>query len=299
MKKNNMVAFDFAPFLIGLDSETRIVEVNNKDFNADKYSELKHGSISSVKHFARTLADEVFQELCHWLDSGYEYDELAISPLPCKEVVTAAFQLTREFVFRFNILLDQKRMNSAVFLPFYKFEASTGYGSLYPQMNQNQREKVLESLQFSVDFNRLKRIKRLILIDDIYVTGANARKVKSYLDEGNFQGEAKFVFLAKVEDSFAKSYPEIESILNNQLIKSPFDFLTLIRKNDFEWNVRVLKQIFELPLLEFKKFIECTVISLGDDIFLMELYYLSLSMNIQGDDRFKLQFDFLRSRVKK
>jgi hypothetical protein len=293
----NPTGFDYAQYVLALNSYNQVIETQGLTFPAKAYSGMKFGQISGSRLLGEQLAESFFSTHFEWLSTFHGYDELAVSALPFKELTTGAGQIAEHFILMLNRLLDMQGIAPAVLLPFYKFEAATGYGNAYPSMTEEERVEVLKSLSFNTNEHRLKKVTKLIMIDDILVTGANARKSAKVLVDSNFLGDVKFIFVAKVEDQTALESPHIESIVNGFWIDNVGKILELYSNgSDFQWNVRTLKFIFELPESDFEHLMKGLngVLTQNYKDFILDLYDWGLRMNICGDDRYLPNFKNLR-----
>lgn len=283
--------FDFACYTLSLTDTGIPIDETRRDFDFDAYSQFKHGSISAAKKFARIMTRDL---MVHFPDmfTEYKYDELAIVPFPFKELKTAAGQLCREMVKYLNLHLDIEGLPPAIIINMYKFPGKPSEEHHYPSMNYEQRQKILANCDICIDVNRLAKIKKLIIVDDVFVTGASAVKVQKYLETLGFEGEIKFVYIAKIDPDTAKYSPQIESVINHHFIKFPMDLLPFMENRDFDWNIRCLKFVLESNSSDFSLFLDR-----ANPALIFDMFSHCLSMNYKSEKKYTTNLRMLRQVV--
>lgn len=289
-KKDSNNAFNFASFHLGLN-DNMVCDISKRDFDFGAYSEFKHGGINASKKFARILAQDVLLQFPDFFEN-YNYDELAIVPFPFKELNTAAGQLCNQLIKYLNLHLTIEGQAPAIILNMYKFPGQASQEHYYPTLNYEERQAILANCDICIDVNRLMKIKKLLIVDDVFVTGASADKVKSYLNAIGYEGEVKFIYISKIDPVTAKETPQIESMLNHYSVKVPLNILDLIKKSDFEWNIRCIKFVLESKTEDFLKFVEQ-----ANQSVLFDMYSHCLRMNYASEVNYKTNLRILRQAI--
>ncbi|MGL4758460.1 MAG: phosphoribosyltransferase family protein [Patescibacteria group bacterium] len=282
--------YNFASYHVGLSHDKVVYEVNGRTFNPVQYSDFKHGRISSANSLAQVLANDL---MIHFNDffEGYEYDELVIAPFPFKELTTAAGQLVAHLLDYLNMTLAYKNHNPATLYQIYKFTGKASNEHFYPNLKVEGRKAILDQCQYTFDIDRLAKIKKIVIVDDVFVTGTSAQKVSKSLLDAGFKGEVIFVYVAKIEEDTATKSPEIEYLLNHTSIQKPAQLIPLIQNNDFEWNIRCLKFVLEAPISDFLEFVEK-----ANKKTLFDMNSLALRMNYRHEPKYQQNLDILTLR---
>ena len=226
----------------------KFADTDNLTFSAIEYSKFKHGS----KQFAKKLGTEL---ACSFLESVefksfYQNTlnhQVVICSAPWKNIPVASTALKDFFISEFNPVWSVN--NQAV--QDLKVDRAHSYNEDYGAMSKEQREQVITSDDFSIDKVFIKG-KVLVFIDDIIITGAHERRIKSLLDAAGFEGWVLFLYYAEYQ---GEDNPAIENELNYAFIKNLSNMDYIIKNEGVIFNTRLVKFILNAPNDEFKQFI--------------------------------------------
>jgi hypothetical protein len=282
----------FASHYIGHDHKKKVVDVNGRTFDAEQYSRFKHGCVKSANNLAQTLVQDLLIYR-HDFFRGYAYDELAIAAFPFKELQTAAGLLTEVMARHINLHLHNEGKNPCTVYHVYKYTGMASAEHYYPTLGVQERKEILDLTRYEHRVGRLGSIKKLIFVDDIYVTGTTQKKVLRSLEEVGFEGEVLFAYIASVVSDTASKCPEIEFQVNHAQIEVPLDLIPLIESGDFSWNIRCLKFILECESREdFLAFIKA-----APKIVLQDMFSYALRMNYGNEIKYETNLRILKMMV--
>jgi hypoxanthine phosphoribosyltransferase len=282
----------FASHHIGLDHKRQVIDLNGRRFDSDQYSRFKHGCVKSATVFAQTLVKDllIFREDFF---SGYAYDELSIAAFPYKELQTAAGTLTDVMIQHLNLHLHNEGKNPCTAYQVYKYTGKASNEHFYPTLGEEERKAILDQTRYEHRHGQLRSIKKLLFIDDIYVTGTSQKKVLKSLEEAGYEGEVLFAYIANVVSDTASKSPEIEFLVNHAQIKVPLDLLPMIESGNFNWNIRCLKFVLECETKEdFVAFI-----SAAPKAVLQEMFCAALRMNYGNEVKYQTNLRILKMMV--
>lgn len=220
--------------------------VSNCAFPAHAYSLMKHGCVESRRYFSQMLAQFINERVDP--ERAYLVTASAYRTLP-----NAANQLLDD-------VLSQNPLQ-----PFRR--TALRRRKLVPVdfagLSQTERLGLVESLTFDCDLEDLKD-QPLIVVDDVYVTGAHERAIISQLSA--ITSELHFFYLVDLSGS---QYAAIENELNQKAVKSILDVLPLRNNPEYQYNSRVLKMLYLSSEDDFSTFL--STIPQAEVAFLYEM----------------------------
>jgi len=206
---------------------THQLSVDSPPFDNYNYSAFKYGSYRATR-----LAAEKMDHLLAVNFPDAEPDNWRITSAAFKHVPTASTLLTHQL----NLCRrDQMRFN-----PIHlkrEFVYPEDYAKLSPNDRDFKQNEVFISLN-PVDING----KKLIVVDDAYVTGAHERNITKYVRD--LVSELYFVYLVDLSQ-----WPsaDIESKINYSAINSILDVLMFIKEGNYSLNARTIKYLLSYP----------------------------------------------------
>jgi hypothetical protein len=226
----------------------KFTDTDNLTFSAVEYSKFKHGS----KVISRKLGQEL---ACAFLKSA-EFEQfcqntlsnnVVICSAPWKNIPVASTALKDFFISEFNPIwrIDNHAVEDL------KVHRAHSYNEDYGAMSKEQREKVITSDDFSIN-NAFIKGKTLFFIDDIIITGAHERRIKSLLDTVGFEGLVVFLYYAEYQ---GEDNPAVENELNYAFMKNLSHMDDIIKNEEIIFNTRLVKFMLNSPYDEFKHFI--------------------------------------------
>lgn len=226
----------------------KFTDTDNLTFSAIEYSKFKHGSKMFAQKFGRELARGFLGSI--WLKSIHQNtsnNQVVICSAPWKNIPVASTALKDFFINEFNPVwsIDNQAVEDL------KVHRAHSYNEDYGAMSKEQRELAITSDDFSIDKAFIKG-KVLFFIDDIIITGAHERRIKSLLEAVGFEGCVLFLYYAEYR---GENDPAIENELNYYFMKNLSDIDYIIKNEGVIFNTRLVKFMLNAPHDEFKKFI--------------------------------------------
>lgn len=259
-------------YRLGRGGDGRIRATNGHDFCPEGYSLFKHGDERWARRFGHGVADLLLEAEAR-LFEDIASDGVLIAPFPYKYVPTAAALMTSHAVARLNHALVTRDKPTVGYLHAFKYPWRASVEHHFPTMNEEDRRRILNNVELSVDEHRL-RGTHLIVADDIRVTGASQDRFLQLLYGVKGLRSLTVVFLGDVDPGLARTNPAVESELNHARVQTIDDVVEIVATGEFRWNIRVAKFVLEQGNLgNFEAFVR----RLGDGL-LLELYGL-ITMN--------------------
>ena len=226
----------------------KFTDTDNLTFSAIEYSKFKHGSKTFAQKLGRELARGFLGSI--WLKSIHQNtsnNQVVICSAPWKNIPVASTALKDFFINEFNPVwsIDNKAVEDL------KVHRAHSYNEDYGAMSKEQRERAITSDDFSIDKAFIKG-KVLFFIDDIIITGAHERRIKSLLEAVGFEGWVLFLYYAEYR---GENDPAIENELNYAFMKNLSDMDYIIKNEGVIFNTRLVKFMLNAPHDEFKQFI--------------------------------------------
>ena len=226
----------------------QFTDKDNLTFSAIEYSKFKHGSKALSQKLGQELAGKFLKsaEFKHFCQNTFSH-KVVICSAPWKNIPVASTALKDFFISDFNPIwcIDNHAVEDL------KVHRAHSYNEDYGAMSKEQREKAITSDDFSID-NIFIKGKVLFFIDDIIITGAHERRIKSLLETVGFEGLVVFLYYAEYR---GEDNPAIENELNYAFMKNLSDMDYIIKNEDIIFNTRLIKFMLNSPYDEFKHFI--------------------------------------------
>ena len=215
------------------------VDLNGQAFDPTAYSRFKYGNGEATRHYARQLADVFLSELGDWLADADRLPVLSGSAY--KVMPTAAQYLVQFFAERL-----ERKSGPLDRLHIYRQEVPEKDFSHLPY---ERRIKALAGNHYRLTETWRLKGRRLIVLDDIRVTGAHEANLTRLLNASKVS-EVCFLYIAQAEpDSFATT-PELEHRLNQYALPGLDALRELWLAPDFCLNARIAGLLMRWPNLD-------------------------------------------------
>ena len=232
------------------------------DFPAEKYSKFKFGSTNIALEFGHTLADRFINQLFKFSYSGIP---IVVLPSAYSHIPTASYFMTIHFINKLNQYLYE---NDFAPVETGKISRSVTYREDYGEMTADERYNLIKGDKFHIDEALLKN-KILIFLDDIKITGTHERIIIKMLDDFDIHNHCYMLYFAELTDPAI--CPKTENYLNHFFVKNLSDLHSIINRDDFEFNTRIVKYILNSNHEACHKFLQCQ-----SKKFINTLYYNAL-----------------------
>lgn len=212
------------PLYLITATETGYINQHGNTFDANFYSRFKYGSHSNAAGYARELSMKVFSQYHKWKD-----EEVFITGSAYKVAPTASGAIADimfEYLRPHFLNLRQVKINRESLFP-------NDYGSL----SLSERNELMEQNRLWVDAELLQG-KKLIVVDDLRVTGAHEKKIMQLM--GGIVEELLFVYVGQLVGEYL---PCTESRINHAAIQSVKDLRDIIDEGNFHINARICKYL--------------------------------------------------------
>jgi hypoxanthine phosphoribosyltransferase len=233
VKENILSVYD-------LDVENgEIVSRTGHKFIPKEYSRFKYGCNKTTAMYGELLAKQFIDYYGDIFKTEEDVSNIVIASSAYKYIPTASSYIMQFFLRHVNRWLAEKNLPGINTLKVYRAKLFQGD---YGKMNEADRVKIFNDSQLYVDMNYVKG-KRVIVIDDIRITGSHERKLASLMD--GFAAEFYFLYIAILKEETAKAAPQIEDEINHCYVNSIEDVFHFIAKDRFFINARICKFILE------------------------------------------------------
>ena len=263
-----------------------IEKIKKTDFNVKKYSKFKYGDRESIEQFASILCEKYFPLIQNHRDKG----KIFIASTPLVHAPSASHWLAISLSEQINIKLAKLSFPTSNYINILR---SPGlYESAdYSKLNALERSKVQSTQSKLLMQPLLKKEDLLIIINDIYVTGAQYREYLKSLSAVKNKKNVIWIYLCKIETSKG-SEPKtiIEYFLNDNMFKdhdSVIKFLKKSRENSILPTKRLL-----LKLLNFDKVLLKSILLNINHNLKRQLYIYGISENIHMDKKLGLKLRY-------
>ena len=236
-------------------------------FDPADYSRLKFGSDQVARKFGYELADVAFSQY----GDVFMANKCVVIPSPYNYVKNAASVMSAHFVDRLNHHLVHANGEQVEWSVIHR---KVTYTQDYGFLPADQRQRLIDNDQFHFNSGFIKG-KTLLFIDDVFITGTHENKLKNIMDVAEMSNRCFFLYYGKALPGIA---PETEAALNFSAVKSPMDYIRLMREPGHHTIVRPIKYLLGLETEVLKSIIE--QMEYGR---LMELYHGCL-----GEGYFKM-----------
>ncbi len=270
---------------------------------ASLYSRMKYGDPQAVRAIAVLMLNRILsdpQASC-WIN---DLKVVSITSSAYGEVPTAAnaiaLDVARLLEERGAVVEHLKIERSGDF-------ATTHYGTMSPE----ERAVRMQSRKIYITSEVKERLKgaKLIVIDDVNVTGSHERTINEVLRDTEAEGYL-FCYLIDFTNQMAKNDPQAEEYLNRAYVKTVIDLLPFFNLNQesglvFQLNARAVKFILttdsdtESNLSKEEK-VNLLIEFLGklDDQMLQLLYKAASSTDgYSTNPKFKLAFQLVENEL--
>lgn len=225
----------------------KITDPDLPGFEAAEYSRFKFGDNAIACKYGLELADAYVKEFEEELT---EDADILIVPSPFHAIPTASYHMTAQFVAALDLIRFKHGKKA---LQFAKISRNMTYTEDYGEMNFEERVKLISSTTYSFDPAQFEG-KKVILTDDIRITGSHELVIRRLLESSGVTGNFRFVYFAELmNDSVSPTY---ENILNYFEIKTVSDLISVFNSPTFVFNTRVVKFILKSEKNHFLKLTE-------------------------------------------
>lgn len=243
----------------------KIIHENEYPFDANEYSWFKFGD----KHYAEKFAGELFEGFIEkYSDLLLSNKEIVILPSPYLSIPTASNFLCHYFKKHLNCFLFKNNRKASVESKIYRNQT---YVTDYGNLSFDERLQLISNDTYYID-QKFINDKLCIFVDDIKITGSHEHTVNKILNQYGVKGEFVFVYFAELVNK--NIHPKIENHYNYFAIKNLQDIVTIINKNKFQYNTRIIKYILKLDREQFNFLMNNISIAKCD-----ELFHLAISNN--------------------
>lgn len=243
-------------------SAYQVTDEKEFGFPAEKYSKFKFGSTNIAREFGHILADRFINQLFKF---DYEGKPIVVLPSAYSHIPTASCFMAIHFVDKLNQFLYQ---NGYPPVETGKIHRNVTYREDYGDMTADERYDLIKRDKFHIDETLLKN-KILIFVDDIKITGTHERVIIKMLDDFDIQNHCYLLYFAELGDP--SICPKTENYLNHFYVKNLTDLQSIVDKDDFEFNTRIVKYILNSNKEACWQFLQNQTTSL-----INKLYYKAL-----------------------
>lgn len=225
----------------------KIADSDHLNFDAGEYSRFKFGDGELAQNFGNALARQYIGE---YETELREDSEITIVPSPFHAIPTASYNLTTHFVRAINHFRFKHGKKA---LQHAKIGRNMTYTEDYGEMSFEDRIKLISSTSYSFDAKQFDQ-KKVILTDDIRITGSHELVIRRLLEDSGVVGSYRFVYFAELINKDIP--PTFENFLNYFQIKNVSDLISLFNSPTFVFNTRVVKFILKSEKNDFLKLTE-------------------------------------------
>lgn len=213
-----------------------VLGVGSSTFDAAVYSAFKYGSHQALLYQASLINNLIESKL-----PEINPKDWALSSAAYKKVPTASTLLTWQ--------LDIYK-NHVDPIPFVHLERDYVYPEDYARLTKTERAQKLGRVALHFHLDDILG-KRLIVVDDAYVTGAHEENIIKQV--GPFVNEIVFIYLIDLSHC---PLPDEEAKINMNAVKSLANLLQFIEEGNYQLNARTVKYLLaQKDLTEFTSFI--------------------------------------------
>jgi len=130
------------------------------------------------------------------------------------------------------------------------FKKANDYSKSQVQQRQSERQRVYDLAKSNVQMQALKG-QRLLVINDIYVTGTQQAFMQKMLDQFEVE-DIHWVYIFHVEQQLAQQHPEIEFQINNHLVGNADNFVAIMNDEHTVHTTRCLSRLFSEDIEIFR-----------------------------------------------
>lgn len=210
-----------------------------------EYSFFKLGVMSGVQYFTKMLIRFVEDIIA----ANPEYENWVLTAPPNRGLPTAANLLAGSIYKSLNQKNTGVENISVVKLynisydgPIEENAGDFRNFSGYSRYSWEERLKIIHKNQFVIkpeDFQE----RGVIFINDINVTGASQEYFRSAFAKV-YPGNINWLYIIDCDKSFGRKYPQLENEINNLVIKSLNDFVSILAREDIQHTAKCISKIF-------------------------------------------------------
>jgi hypothetical protein len=219
-------------------SGSAFVDQHGADFDALAYSRFKYGDGTIARAYANSLCTLFLQNYADWLGA----EELPVfTGSAYKALPTAAQHILSAFV---EELEDRCHLpNPIEQLHIHRMELSE---TDFSYLSLERRKLALAKNRFALPSGESVDGRRVVVIDDIRVTGAHEDNLRQLLlTEG--ASEVYFLYVAEADAISFATEPELEYRLNQCAVPNLEALLACVQSDDFRLNARVAGYLMRYP----------------------------------------------------
>lgn len=257
-------------------------DLEDAAFSPEDYSALKFGSDVIARKFGYQLADAFFAAHTDVLLAN----QCVVIPSPYNHVENAATIMTKHFVNRLN---EHLVLANGGHVEYTIIHRKVSYTNDYGFLSKEKRKGLIDNDRFFMNKQFLKG-KLLIFIDDVRITGTHEDKLVEILEKERMQNDAFFLYFA----NYYGNSPDVEAALNFAAIKSPDDYLRMVREDGHHVIVRPIKY-----LLGLDKDTLTGIVAQMPPRFLTEVYHGCLGEGYYRIPGYQVNFSVIRDLAQK
>lgn len=199
------------------------------------YSKFKFGMGEIAENYAFAMKNYLLQTHTNFLNG-----QLLITSSAFKHVPTASFSIASHLS---DYLKSQSLVNPNFDIKSIKINRNTLFENDYGKLSQAEREKLMAQNFLYFDTKMNLKQKKLLVIDDVFVTGSHENRVRELVSKYDFS-EVLFLYIFKFQHI---ENPLLEHQLNTAFVKSLEQFTEIFFRDDFSLNARVCKFLLSYP----------------------------------------------------
>lgn len=211
-------------------------------FDAVSYSKFKYGNGAISKNYGEQLARVFIQQYSSILDQDNSF---VVSSASYRHIPKGATSITHFFLRYLNDYLESKNKKCAESVKVSSTEPFVGD---YASFSAEKRAQLMKKERLTLANGDVKG-KKLILIDDIRITGSAEKGLINFFQEQGVT-DIFLVYVAIADPVYATSNPQIESVINHVWMDNLEKLKVIMNSKDFMLNARVCKYILSYPKLD-------------------------------------------------
>ncbi len=210
--------------------------------NLEEYSRFKHGDGEAAASYGAMLAREFVEVHPSTLNS----EPLLVTSSAYKVAPSAAHSLVAPFVAELQRITGTQTNANA-----FKIDRAVLTDGDYASLSVEERQQTMERNGLSLPEGLDLRGQSVVLLDDILVTGSHEVVTRKLLDEAS----AKAIYCGYIlRVNGGESFPEVEALINTQVVRNVDDILAITQEPNFIPNARLCKFILSRPITEIARF---------------------------------------------
>ncbi|MDX2302302.1 MAG: phosphoribosyltransferase family protein [Microscillaceae bacterium] len=196
-------------------------------FDNQLFSRFKYGSAKAAALFGKQLFELIQDQIPFLLED----QNLLISASPYKSVPPASHAIT-------HALIKNWENSSPYTTPQNtKIGRTLLFPSDYSRLDRESRSKLMQKVNLHWIHLPEKSNKKIIVVDDVFITGAHEERLTKFLEKENFE-EVYFIYTAQL---VSPVHPTIEHQINHASISTIWDLAQIWHQDGFILNARICK----------------------------------------------------------